>query len=183
MKKIFDIKNIQGFLLKRPKKQRIIIYCAAAVLFLAMLERLVIAPISNKMRSINEEIKNKEDTIIKDLRIVSQKDSILAEKAKYRSFLQSAKTYEEEITLILKELEGLANKSSVYLVDMKPMGVKDGSLFQFLSIFFFFYGDTFEPNLPGASKPVFSRTIPLFIFLPGELRRIIARRWLSTYRF
>jgi pyridoxal/pyridoxine/pyridoxamine kinase len=67
----------------------------------------------------------RETAIRRNAHVVIQKDRILSEVAKYNSFLSSAKSEDEEATSFLKEIENLANKSSVYLIDMKPAGVKD----------------------------------------------------------
>jgi Tfp pilus assembly protein PilO len=69
---------------------------------------------------LDKEIREKESAIKKNIRIVSQKDRILTESAKYSSFLSTSESEEEEMTSILKEVEIIANKNSVYLFDMKP---------------------------------------------------------------
>ena len=76
------------------------------------------------MKSLNEEIQEKQSSIRKNLHILAQKDRISSEITKYTTFLSSTESDEEEMTSLLKEIEGLANKSSVYLVDMKPAGLK-----------------------------------------------------------
>jgi len=77
---------------------------------------------------LDKEVLEKTTGIEKNLRILAQKDRIVAESSKYSPFLSSPNTEEEEITSILKEIETLANKSSVYLVDMKPAGLKTSGL-------------------------------------------------------
>jgi Tfp pilus assembly protein PilO len=107
------------------KKEQFILYIAAFFIALTLLDRLIIEPIFSKMQSLDKEIQEKEAAIRRNTHIVVQKDRILAEVAKYTSFLSTAKSEDEEITSFLKEIENLADKSSVYLVDMKPAGVKD----------------------------------------------------------
>jgi hypothetical protein len=87
----------------------------------------VIHPVSSKMASIDAQIREKELNIKKDLHILAQKDRILAESNKFSSFLSSSGSSEEEMTFLLKEIEGLASKSSVYLVDLKPASLKVGA--------------------------------------------------------
>jgi 23S rRNA A2030 N6-methylase RlmJ len=76
------------------------------------------------MKSLDKEIREKELNIKKGLRILAQKDKVTSEIAKYASILSSLKSEQEDVTPILKEIEILANKTSVYLVDMKPAGLK-----------------------------------------------------------
>jgi hypothetical protein len=112
-------------LARLSKKEKLILYVAVSFVSLALLDRLIISPIFSKMKSLNREIQEKESGIKKNLRILAQKDRILAESAKYSSFLSSPESGEDQITSLLKEIEGYANKASVYLIDMKPSGVKD----------------------------------------------------------
>ncbi len=119
------IQTFYTFVSHLSKKEKIIFYTAISFVSLTLLDRLIISPIYSKIKSLNEEIQEKESSTKKNLHILAQKDRISSEIAQYTSFLSSAKSEEEETTLLLKEIEGLANKSSVYLVDMKPGGLKD----------------------------------------------------------
>jgi Tfp pilus assembly protein PilO len=84
-------------------------------------------PVYSKIKSLDDEIREKEIGIQKNFRISMQKDRILSETAKYTPFLNSLKYAEEDMTSILKEIEKLANKSSVYLIDLKPAGIKEST--------------------------------------------------------
>ena len=112
------------FLSRLSKREKFVFYGALFFVSITLLDRLIISPISSKMKSLDKEIKEKEDTIRNSLRIVTQKDRILAAKNKYSSFSNALESEEEEVTSLLKEIEVLANKSSVYLVDMKPASAK-----------------------------------------------------------
>ena len=124
--KLPNLQILNVFLGKLSKKEKIVFYIAIFVVSLLILDRAIISPIFSKIRSLNKEIQDKQTTIKKNLRILSQKDRILQESSKYSSFLGQTKLGDDEqVTLVLKELESLANKSSVYLVDMKPAGIKE----------------------------------------------------------
>jgi chorismate mutase len=117
---------LQGFLGHLSKKDRIFFYIAVLVVSLLILDRAIISPVFSKIISLNKEIQDKQANIKKNLRILAQKDKILTQGAKYSSFLGDSKlTDDEQVTQVLKELESLASKSSVYLVDMKPAGIKE----------------------------------------------------------
>jgi Tfp pilus assembly protein PilO len=107
------------------KREKFIFYCALLIVSITLLDRLIIYPIFSKLNLLNKEIKEKEAGIRKNLHILAHKDRILAESTKYSSFLSSLKSEEEEMTSILKEIESLADKTSIYLIDMKPGGLKD----------------------------------------------------------
>jgi len=107
------------------KREKLILYGAILFISVALLDRLIIDPIYSKMRSLDEEIREKETGITRSLRILSHKERILADSAKYSSFLDDFKSEEEEMTSILKEIEAVAEDTAIYLVDMKPGGVKE----------------------------------------------------------
>lgn len=133
--KSFDIQVLHTFFAHLARREKLILCLAVFFVSLTLLDRLMISPIFSKIKSLNEEIKIKESAIKKDLRILALKDRILEESAKYASLLNNPEfnSEEERATFLLKEIEGLANKNSVYLVDMKPMGLKDiGSVKKYL---------------------------------------------------
>jgi len=114
------------FLGRLSKKEKIIFYVAVAIVALLILDRAIVSPVFSKVRSLNKEIQDKQAEIKKNLKILSQKERIISESTKYGSFLSdSTLGDDEQITLMLKELESLASRSSVYLVDMKPAGIKE----------------------------------------------------------
>ncbi|MDD5553619.1 MAG: type 4a pilus biogenesis protein PilO [Candidatus Omnitrophica bacterium] len=106
------------------KREKLILYVAAAFFSLMLLDRMIIFPISHKMMQLDKEIREKKSGIGKNIRILAQKDRILAEREKLTPLLGNLGNPEEELTPLLQEIETMANKSSVYLVDMKPAGIK-----------------------------------------------------------
>lgn len=122
---IFKLKVLQNILTRFSKRERLILYGALLFVFLMFLDRMVIAPVFQKVESLDEEIRNRESNIRKDMRILAQKDRILSEAAKYATFLGDRKSEDEEMTSLLKEVEAQADKASVYLADIKPAGSKE----------------------------------------------------------
>lgn len=122
---MFKIQTFYTILARLSKREKLILYVAVSFVSLTLLDRLIISPSFSKMKSLNREIQEKESGIKKNLHILAQKDRILAESAKYNSFLSSPESGEDQLTSLLKEIENYANKASVYLIDMKPSGVKD----------------------------------------------------------
>jgi Tfp pilus assembly protein PilO len=62
--------------------------------------------------------------------ILSQKDKILSESAKYATYLSRMKSEDEETTTLLKEIEALANKTAISLIDMKPTALKSAGTYK-----------------------------------------------------
>ena len=122
---MLKLKAIYAVLARLSKREKVILYGTALFIFLMLLDRMIIYPVFQRMGYLDEEIRRREYTIRKNMHILAQKDRILSESAKYAPFLSSLKSEEEEITSLLKEVEILANKASVYLVDLKPVGSKE----------------------------------------------------------
>jgi len=116
---------LQKIFTRLSKRERFVLYIAGFLITLTFLDRLIIEPIFSKMYELDQEIRQRESVIRRNALILAQKDRILSELTKYNSFSGTSKSEEEEVTSFLKEIETLANKSSVYLVDMKPAGLKD----------------------------------------------------------
>lgn len=115
-----NIQALYRFLSRLNKREKIVFYGTVFFISLALLDRLIIYPIFSRIQGLNKEIEAKKAGITRSLHILAHEDRISEESAKYSSFSISSKSSEEEVTLILKEIESLASKSSVYLVDMKP---------------------------------------------------------------
>ncbi|MCM8800549.1 MAG: type 4a pilus biogenesis protein PilO [Candidatus Omnitrophica bacterium] len=102
-----------------------IFYTAVFFVALTLLDRLVIFPIFSRLNALDKEIQEKEAIIKKNLRLLAQKERIIAESNKYSGFLGPLRSEEEEITSLLKEVETLANKSGIYISEMRPAGIKE----------------------------------------------------------
>ena len=121
---MIKIEAIYAFLSRLSKREKAVLYVTVFSVSLMLLDRLIISPVFHKIGSLENEIRERELSVKKNIRILSQKDKIVKESSKYTPFFNKTKSEEEEVTSVLKEIENLANKSSVYLVDMKPGGVK-----------------------------------------------------------
>lgn len=113
------LKNISGL----SKREKTILYTTCIFLSLVALDRLVVYPVYSKISALNKQIKEGQEGIIRSMRMLSQKEKIELETKKYASYLNSPESEEEVITSFLKEVESLANRSSLNIIDMKPGGV------------------------------------------------------------
>lgn len=105
---------------KLSKKEKIGLSVAFAFLALASLDRLLISPVRTKFNALNQQIRISEKQLGGDMRNINQKKFIGEEYEQYLPYVRRSGSDEEEVAKILGEIEALARKSSVYLVDMKP---------------------------------------------------------------
>ena len=105
---------------KLSKKEKIGLSVAFAFLALAFLDRLLISPVRTKFNALNLQIRISEKQLGGDMRNINQKKFIGEEYEQYLPYIRRSGSDEEEVAKILGEIEALARKSSVYLVDMKP---------------------------------------------------------------
>lgn len=105
---------------KLSKKEKIGLSVAFAFLALAFLDRLLISPVRTKFNALNQQIRISEKQLGGDMRNINQKKFIGEEYEQYLPYIRRSGSDEEEVAKILGEIEALARKSSVYLVDMKP---------------------------------------------------------------
>ncbi len=122
------LKGIQSyytFIGRLSKREKLILYGAVFFVLLTMADRLIVSPISSKLKSLDKEIMEKESSVQTNIELLARKDKIIAETKKYSRLLGGEQSKEELVTSLLKEIEGLANKSEVYIIDIKPAGSKD----------------------------------------------------------
>lgn len=121
---IFKPQDLLKIVSGLSKREKTVLYVTCLVLALVVLDRMIIYPVYSRISALGSEIKEKEAGIARDLRMLAQQERIMLEGKKYASFLNIPESEEEAMTSFLKEVENLANKSSLYIIDMKPAGVK-----------------------------------------------------------
>ncbi len=117
--------RIASFLSGLNKRQKMLFYGAVAFVVFAALDRLALSPILSKVHQLNDKIKLQEETIKRNLTIVSQKNSLSDEISKYNSYLSTSESEEKEITNFSQEIENLAKEASVYLTGIRPAGKEE----------------------------------------------------------
>lgn len=105
---------------KLSPKEKIGLSIAFGFLALAFLDRLFISPVRARFSALNQQIRISEKQLGSDMRNINQKKFISEEYEQYVPYVRRSGSDEEEVARILGEIESLARKSSVYLVDMKP---------------------------------------------------------------
>jgi hypothetical protein len=148
-----SVKSIVSFISRLSKRERAIFYVTAFIVGLVLLDRFMLSPILAKISDLDEAIGLREELITQSLLIVTQEKRIERESSRYAPYLSVPQEEEKEKTAFLKDVENIAKKSLVYLIDIKPAG-KDaggGSTRYFVKldfeaqmeqVFNFFYGVT-----------------------------------------
>jgi len=114
-----------AFFAKMSKKERLVFAVALGIVLIAFFDRVIFSAIMSRMKAIDEDTRTKQLLLKKDLKVLAQKEAILSQDEDYSVYSVQAKSEEEEISGILKAIEGLATQAGVYLGEIKPGGVKE----------------------------------------------------------
>lgn len=115
---------------KIAQKEKIGLSISFVFLAVAFFDRLIVSPIRTRFHRLDQQIKISEKQLGSDLRNLNQKGRISEEYEKYFLYIRRSGSDEEEAARILGEIEALARKSSVYLVDMKPRKPKETEVYK-----------------------------------------------------
>ena len=100
-------------------------YGAVIIIAGVLVYIFVVEPIWMKWKSINEEISSKEMKLIKNMKILAQKDIIGKLYGQYAGNIKMKGSAEEETATILREIENIARASQTRITDIKPQKIKD----------------------------------------------------------
>lgn len=106
--------------LRLSTKEKIGLGLGMAFALLALFDRIVIGPMSQKFHHLNQEIRLAELDLCRDMRTLDEKEAVTKEFQDYARYVKQMGSDEEEMARFLREVENLANKSSVNLLDVKP---------------------------------------------------------------
>lgn len=91
-------------------------------------------PTWNFIHELNNQILYKQIQLLKSKRIITQKETILKEYNKFSNILESKNSLDEEMAYTLKELETLAKKAKLHLIDIKPQPIREVTFYKILTI-------------------------------------------------
>ncbi len=120
--------------MKISKKEKISISITAMILFLAVVDRLILTPIKDTLGGINRETNITERKLAYSLNNLSQKEFIAREYKKYGLELKENSSDDEKTASMSSEIENLAKKSRVSLVDIKPQPSRNIDFYEELII-------------------------------------------------
>jgi len=116
------------------KRERLLFIIVAVVIIASLSYSLIIDPLYNKLKTLEEEIEAKEIRLTKNIRLIAERDAINEEFNKYSQQLKVKSTDEEEMASVLSEIERIGKSSGVYLNDVKPQPIKDNQFYRVLSV-------------------------------------------------
>ncbi len=124
------MENLRELWKRLSKNEKRLFYITVVFLSLALLDRLVIHSIVERILSLDRSIRESIDSIEKQRRILSSKESIEKEKKIYAPYLEKKRFRDEDVLGILKEVGKLAERYSVSVQDIKPIGVEESGVFK-----------------------------------------------------
>lgn len=116
------------------KKERLGLAIAMVIVFIAGFDRLIIAPISQKFKKINSEIKVNERQLAQGLLNLNRKDDIIKEYQKYLPYIKSKYSEGEEVAKLLEEIEGASRDVGISIADVKPRPPKQVNTYRYYYI-------------------------------------------------
>ncbi len=123
------------FKLKLPKfarisaKERLLALLCATVVVVGMMDRVVVTPWMRRGATLQREIHAFESAMANQRKLVSCKDSVLAQAQRYEEYLRPGSEKELQIATLLKEIEGLAKQAQAALEEVKPLPGTDSDLY------------------------------------------------------
>lgn len=123
------IKKISSYISRLSKREKLVLYGAVFFVSLVFVDQLILGSILSKIQFLDREIESQKTTVKRSLHILAQGDRIKKDVEKYTFFVMPARSPEEEVAFFLKDIEELANKSSVYVIDMKSTSFFEESIF------------------------------------------------------
>lgn len=114
------LNQLNQILSKLSKRQRTLLYVTAAIVGVALLERLVYSPVGDRLNELDQEILAKETQLRRNLKNVAAGDEVRKAYLPYMAYASPAGSDEETIGGVLKEIEELARKSGLALGNVRP---------------------------------------------------------------
>lgn len=116
---------------KMSPREKGLFYGAVGALIFMMTDLLVLNPILSEIKVLEAEILAKSQSIQRDMRIISFKDSIVSEYVRYEQHLDSGeKTQEEIIAGLLKKLETVAAQNNIKITNVMPGELEDKPIYK-----------------------------------------------------
>lgn len=115
--------DLQDFFKKLSKRERIVFYAMVFFVILVLLDRILLVPITGRLKFLEESIIQQTNKVKDGLMILGYRDRIFKESELMRDYLASSrKTQEEELAEFLKDVENMAVDSGARLISLSPSG-------------------------------------------------------------
>lgn len=113
----------QDFYNKLSDAEKKVFYLAVAFVVAALFDLLFLQPVLSRMKHIDEEIGEKRNSIVQDIRYLSYRDRILQERREFERFQTGQNAEEDKIIAdFLTTIQAIAADSSVAWTKLNPGG-------------------------------------------------------------
>ena len=123
MKLPFIDKLIQIFI-KLSKREKIVLYAAVFVLVTMFSDRTIVQPILGRFHSLQQQYSDLQTDVKKSVRLLTQKDRMTQEMKQYEGYMIEPKSPDKETSELLRQVERVADESTINLLYAKPGGNK-----------------------------------------------------------
>jgi len=106
--------------MKFTKREKAFFYIILFLIIIMVLQKFVFKPLSNRLTNLKKEIKQREMSLIKGLRLDRQRDQVLKSYKDYERYLKIKGSDEEIISEFLREIEKLSRESAISILNIKP---------------------------------------------------------------
>lgn len=120
------LKKLVAVYAKMSRRERLILYGTALVLGGLAVDQLVVRSLTDKLHELNRRIHDEETAIKQSLLILVEKNRIQEEGREFMAYSVEAGDPEAEMTGLLREIEAIADRSSVSLLYVKPGTNQEG---------------------------------------------------------
>lgn len=109
-------------LIKLKKREKYIVYIIGGILTIFLIERFFFSGLRSKIRNLKTQIKLQEVNLKTGITIRQQKDKILQERERFKSYLEIARSSSEReiVARFLKEIEKIAASSGISIISLSP---------------------------------------------------------------
>ena len=107
-------------------RERLLATGSGVVLLLVVLDRLVLNPWLRHAQTVRQEIHRMEQSLNHYNRLLLRKNYVLTQQERYQRYLRSSLPDELQMATLLKEVEGLPDRSSIRLGEIKPLPPEAG---------------------------------------------------------
>ena len=116
---------LHNFISKLSEKEKKVFYIAVLIVTGAVLDRVFLGPVLDKLKGIDEKIKEQENSINRDNRFLSYKDKIVKESQVFDKFITQNVADDDVVNAtFLSTIEKLATQSKVNLIKSTPSEAK-----------------------------------------------------------
>lgn len=119
------LKKITAIYVKLSRREKFMFFGALGAMMVLFTQYFVLQPALEKVLAISSKIGVQEVTIKKSFQILLRKEQIQKEGKQFEGFSVEGRSQEEEMTSLLKDIESLADRSSVTLMFVRPGTIKE----------------------------------------------------------